>query len=294
MGSSTGNMLVDNVKSLEAIFAESPTIITTHCEDEQIIQANLAMYKAKYGDDIPISCHPLIRNEEACFRSSSLAVELATRYGSSLHILHLSTAKELSLLGTASPNKKITGEICVHHLWFDERDYATYGWRIKWNPAIKSQHDKESLLKGLLEGKIDVIATDHAPHTLEEKSNSYLKCPSGGPLVQHSLIAMLEMAKENKISIEQVVSKMCHTPAELFKVKDRGYIREGYKADLVLVDLKAPWTVSSENIYYKCGWSPFEGTTFSSKVITTFVNGNIVYDNGQFNEPSGQRLEFNR
>lgn len=296
MGSSTGNMLVDNIKALEEIFAECPTIITTHCEDENTIQANINLYKSEFGENIPLSLHPKIRSEEACYKSSALAVELATKHNSQLHILHISTARELGLLEANADisQKKITGEVCVHHLWFDSDDYEKYGSKIKWNPAIKTKRDKDSLLQGLLANKLDVVATDHAPHTIEEKNNSYFKCPSGGPLVQHSLVTMLEFSRQGKISIENVVKKMCHAPATLFRIKDRGYIREGYFADLILVDLNSSWNVTKDNILYKCGWSPFEGLTFSSKIVTTIVNGKIVYDKGDFKEPFGQRLEFNR
>lgn len=294
MGSSTGNMLVDNISSLQRIFAESPTIIATHCEDESIIQANLSSYREKFGDTISFDYHPMIRSAEACYRSSALAAELASKFGSRLHILHLSTARELSLFesGTDFRKKKITSEVCVHHLWFNDSDYKKYGSRIKWNPAIKFAEDQNALHEGLLKNKIDVIATDHAPHTIEEKNQGYFKAPSGGPLVQHSLVAMLELYHRGKIDLETIVRKMCHAPADLFRVKERGYIREGYKADLVLVDLNSPWMVNNSNIYYKCKWSPFEGTNFKSKVITTIVNGNIVYDKGEFLFNSAERLEF--
>jgi dihydroorotase len=294
MGSSTGNMLVDNIESLQKIFAESPTIVATHCEDEETIKNNTLYYREKYGETISFSYHPLIRSGEACYKSSALAAELATKYNARLHILHLSTEKELSLF-TSDPdvrNKKITGEVCVHHLWFNSDDYLNYGSLIKWNPAIKTSQDQGKLLEGLLNNKIDVVATDHAPHTLEEKSNSYFKAPSGGPLVQHSLVAMLEMVHQKKISIETVVKKMCHAPADLFRIKNRGYIREGYKADIVLLNLNSPWTVDKSNILYKCNWSPFEGTRFNSRVIYTIVNGTIVYENGSLHENTGERLEF--
>jgi dihydroorotase len=296
MGSSTGNMLVDDLNSLSAIFAESPVIITTHCEDEKTIQQNIAKYKSEFGENVPLTYHPLIRSEEACFKSSSLAVELAKKYNSRLHILHLSTKKELDLLESGpSKNKKITGEVCVHHLWFSEKDYEKYGTRIKWNPAIKTEKDRLGLLEGIRAGKIDIIATDHAPHTLEEKNNSYFNSPSGGPLVQHALTAMLEFVNRNELTIHDVVNKMCHAPADIFQVEKRGYIREGYWADLVLVDLKSPWKVETNNILYKCKWSPFEGTTFNSKVTHTIINGNIVFENGQFNESiKGERLLFTR
>ncbi len=295
MGSSTGNMLVDNLKTLEGIFAESPTIITTHCEDEATIKANTEAYFKKYGESMPFKYHPEIRSAEACYKSSSSAAELATKYNSKLHILHLSSKKELSILSEGNiSDKNITGEVCVHHLWFNASDYDKYGARIKWNPAVKNKEDQIALLNGLINNKLDVIATDHAPHTIEEKDNPYFKAPSGGPLVQHSLVAMLELYRNGKISIEKIVEKMSHAPATLFNVIDRGYIREGYKADLVLVDLNSPWTVSKDNIFYKCKWSPFEGTTFNSKIVTTLVNGNIVYNNGIFNTSVGERLLFDR
>jgi dihydroorotase len=295
MGSSTGNMLVDKRETLEAIFKESPLLIATHCEDEAMIQQNIATYREKYHDHIPIQCHPDIRSAEACYKSSAMAVELAHKYNTRLHILHLSTAREMSLFDNtiALKDKKITAEVCVHHLWFSDKDYAVFGNYIKWNPAIKSEIDKEGLWEALLENRIDVIATDHAPHTLEEKQNGYTKAPSGGPLVQHSLVAMLEQVKKGRLSIEKVVEKMCHAPAELFRVEKRGFIKEGYFADLVLVDINSPWTVNKENILYKCGWSPFEGIQFHSKVTHTFVNGQLVYDNGRIEEGyRGERLRF--
>jgi dihydroorotase len=296
MGSSTGNMLVDNKKALQGIFAECPTLIATHCEDELTIQTNNARYKAEYGEDISFSYHPIIRSAEACYKSSALAAELATKYGSQLHILHLSSAKELSLFEANSNilEKKITAEVCVHHLWFNGDDYEKYGSKIKWNPAIKSVYDQKQLWKGLLTDKLDVIATDHAPHTKEEKANKYFKAPSGGPLVQHSVVAMLEFYHQGKISLETIVRKMCHAPADLYRIKDRGYIRTGYKADLVLVDLNKSWTVSEKNILYKCKWSPFEGIKFQSKIATTIVNGQIVYQNDKIKEPAAERLLFNR
>ncbi|MEE4197409.1 MAG: dihydroorotase [Bacteroidales bacterium] len=297
MGSSTGNMLVDDQKALAAIFAESPLLIATHCEDESTIRNNISKYKKKYGEQIPIHFHPRIRSEEACFKSSSLAVELAQKYNTRLHILHLSTAKELELLdpSPSSINKKITAEVCVHHLWFSEDDYQQYGTRIKWNPAIKTSKDRDKLLEGLRKNRIDVVATDHAPHTWAEKENSYLRAPSGGPLVQHSFPAMLELYHQQKITLEEITQKMCHTPAEIFRIDKRGYIREGYWADLVLVDLNDPWTVEKNNILYKCNWSPFEGQTFNSKITHTLVNGNIVYDQGDFREEvKGMKLIFNR
>lgn len=293
MGSSTGNMLVDKKKTLEAIFAEIDMIIATHCEEEEIIQKNIAYYKQLLGDDIPVKYHPLIRSAEACYRSSSKAVELADKYGARLHILHLSTAREISLFDIKPlKEKKITGEVCVHHLWFSDEDYKKYGTRIKWNPAIKTNEDREALLAGLLTGKLDVTATDHAPHLLEEKEGNALQAASGGPLVQHSLQVMLEMCKQNKISKEQVVEKMSHAPATLFQIDNRGFIREGYFADLVLVNPEKEYTVTRENILYKCKWSPFENTTFSSSIEKTFINGQIAFENGKVNEVKGKALTF--
>lgn len=297
MGSSTGDMLVDNIKTLEQIFAEANMLIATHCEDEATVKNNIAVYRERFGEAVPIEYHGLIRSEEACYKSSSLAVKLAQKYNSRLHVLHLSTAKELELFdnSTHASDKRITAEVCVHHLWFDDSDYKRKGNFIKWNPAIKTALDREKLFEAVLNGKLDVIATDHAPHTLEEKQNTYFKAPSGGPLVQHSLVAMLEFYHQGKITIEKVVEKMCHTPAEIFRVKERGFLRKGYMADIVLLDLNAPWTVATDNILYKCGWSPFEGTEFKSKVTHTFVNGCLVYNNGSFNESvKGRRLEFDR
>ena len=297
MGSSTGNMLVDNPVSLESIFKYAPTLVATHCEDEDTIKLNTIHYNKVYGENIPFHLHPQIRSAEACFISSSLAVKLAKENNTRLHILHISTAKELELLRNdiSLQEKRITGEVCVHHLWFAENDYEKLGWRIKWNPAIKTEYDREALRAGLISNKLDVVATDHAPHTLDEKGNAYMKCPSGGPLVQHSLTAMIELAKKGLITLESVVEKMCHNPAVLFSVEKRGFIREGYFADLVLVDPNNPWTVSTNNILYKCGWSPFEGESFSAKVTHTFVNGRLVYENGVFNETvKGKLLKFNR
>jgi dihydroorotase len=296
LGASTGNMLVDDPLALEKIFATSRMVVAIHSEDEGIIRKNLAIFREKYGEQIPVEAHPLIRSEEACFTSTKMAVELATKHNTRLHVLHLSTVKELELFRNDIPLKKkrITAEVCVHHLWFDDRDYARLGSRIKWNPAIKTERDKEGLFQGLLDDKIDIIATDHAPHLEEEKSHPYLSCPSGGPLIQHSLVIMLEFYRRKKISIEKIVEKMCHAPADLYRIRDRGYIRKGCFADLVLVDPDAPWTVSHENILYKCGWSPFEGTKFLSRITHTFVNGNLVYRNGVFDERNpGKRLEFN-
>ena len=297
LGSSTGNMLVDNPDVLEEIFKKTDLLISVHCEDEKTIKDNLEIYLDKYGDDIPIEMHPKIRNEEACYISSSKAIELAKKTGARLHVFHLSTKKETNLFSNDKPllEKKITAEVCVHHLWFSEEDYKTKGTRIKWNPAVKSKKDRDGLWEALLDDRIDVIATDHAPHTIEEKRNKYTQAPSGGPLVQHALVALLEMYHNGKISLEKIVEKACHNPAILFQIKERGYIREGYKADLVLVDLKSPWTVHKENILYKCQWSPFEGTTFKSKVTHTFVNGILTYENFKFpNKSIPQRLRFNR
>ena len=296
MGSSTGNMLVDNQDVLRKIFSLN-SLIAVHCEDEKTIKENIEKYKLQYGDDIPFSLHPAIRSAEACFKSSSFAVDLALKYGTRLHLLHLSSAKEMQLLENVLllPEKKITSEICVHHLWFSDKDYEEKGSLIKWNPSIKSSDDRLALWEALLDNHLDVIATDHAPHTFEEKNNSYLKAPSGGPLLQHSLVAMLEFYHQKKITLENIVNKMAHAPAECFSVEKRGYIRKGYFADLVLVDLDAPWTVDKSNIISKCKWSPFEGTTFKSSVTHTFVNGNLVYDKGLFDETvKGMRLAFHK
>nr|WP_320021057.1 dihydroorotase [uncultured Draconibacterium sp.] len=295
MGSSTGNMLVDDDKTLSEIFKNAPTLVATHCEDEATIKANTEIARQRYGENVPISRHCHIRNDEACYKSSSKAVELASKFDTRLHILHLTSAKEMSLFSPGKvSNKKITAEVCVHHLWFDERDYIDYGTRIKWNPAVKCEKDKVALWEALLADKIDVIATDHAPHTLEEKNNSYFKAPSGGPLVQHSLVAMLELSKKGFIAVEKVIEKMCHAPADLFRVNKRGYIREGYFADLVLVDPNKSWIVAPENILYKCGWAPFEQTEFSNKVVSTFVNGLKVYNKDQIIHTNyGQAVTFN-
>lgn len=294
MGSSTGNMLVDDEKTLSEIFRNAPTLVATHCEDEEIIRRNTEIYRQKYGEIVPISRHPKIRSAEACFKSSSKAVELARKYDTRLHVLHLSSAEEMQLFD-AGPvkDKKVTAEVCVHHLWFEEKDYIAYGTRIKWNPAVKSANDRQALWEALLADKIDVIATDHAPHTLDEKSHAYFQAPSGGPLVQHSLTAMLEFVKQGKLSAEKVVEKMCHAPADLFRIDRRGYIREGYYADLVLVNPDKAWTVCPENIFYKCGWSPFEGTTFSHQVSKVFVNGELAYDRGEVKKHvRGKQLNF--
>ena len=295
LGSSTGNMLVDNPETLENIFNNTKMLIAVHCEDEATIRANTQKYFDEYGEDIPVKFHHLIRSEEACYKSSSKAIKLAKKTGARLHVFHLSTAIETELFRNDIPlkEKKITAEVCVHHLTFTNEDYETKGGLIKWNPAVKTQKDKDGLWEALLDDRIDVIATDHAPHAWEEKQNVYTKCPSGAPLVQHSLVVMLENYKNGKISLERIVEKMAHNPAILFRIEKRGFIREGYKADLVLVDLNQNWTVKKENILYKCGWSPLEGTEFHSKVTHTFVNGNLVYENGKINEEKfGERLLF--
>jgi len=297
MGSSTGNMLVDNKSVLEEIFSKLPILIAVHCEDEQTIQENTIAAKKEFGEEVPISEHPNIRSAEACYKSSSMAVELAKKHNTRLHVFHLSTEKEIELFDNTLPlaEKRITTEVCIHHLWFDESKYAEKGTLIKWNPAVKKASDKKALFQALLDDKLDVIATDHAPHTLEEKSNTYFNAPSGGPLVQHALPAMLAFVKQEKISLEKVVEKMCHNPAICFQVENRGFIREGYFADLVLVDLDKPWEVNKDNILYKCGWSPFEGETFNAQITHTFVNGHIAYEYGSFDETRrGMRLTFDR
>jgi len=297
LGSSTGNMLVDNEEILEKIFSSTKMIISVHCEDEETIRKNTAIYKEKYGDDIPLKYHPLIRSEEACYLSSSKAIKLAKKTGARLHIFHLSTEKETHLFRNDIPleEKQITAEVCIHHLWFSDKDYEEKGTHIKWNPAVKTEKDRLGLWKALLDGRIDVLATDHAPHTLDEKNNNYLNAPSGGPLVQHAIIALLEKVKEGVIPIEKAVEKMSHNPAKLFQIEKRGFIKEGYFADIVLIDMNKSQTVSKDNILYKCGWSPFEGTTFSSTITHTFVNGNLIYNNGIFNdEIKGKRITFNR
>ncbi|WP_428224141.1 dihydroorotase [Flavobacterium sp.] len=297
LGSSTGNMLVDREEVLEKIFSNTKMLICTHCEDEDTIKTNLAHYKEKYGDDIPMDCHHLIRSEEACYISSSKAIALAKKTGARLHIFHLSTAKEMELFDNNIPleEKKITAEVCVHHLWFTDKDYADKGTLIKWNPAVKTENDKNALWEALLDDRIDVIATDHAPHTFEEKQNPYTSAPSGGPLVQHSVVAMFEAHKQGKISIEKIVEKMAHNPAKLFQIDRRGFIKKGYYADLAIIDTNNPWTVTKENILYHCGWSPFENVTFNSKITHTLVNGTLVYENDTVkNIQTGKRLEFNR
>lgn len=297
MGSSTGNMLVDNEKALEAIFSQSPTLIATHCEDEATIQANLAKYKDQYGENVSIEMHPLIRSAEACYLSSSKAVELAKKNNTRLHILHISTAKETGLFDNTIPldQKRITAEACIHHLWFSDADYKSKGNFIKWNPAVKTANDRDAILKAVLDGHIDVIATDHAPHTFEEKSQAYLQAPSGGPLVQHALQALLDMVKQGKMTLEQMVQKTAHNTAILFQIEQRGFIREGFWADLVLVDLNKSYTVTKENILSKCAWSPFENHTFTSTIEHTIVSGLLAYTKGQIQEVgSGHRLLFNR
>ncbi|WMJ72786.1 dihydroorotase [Cytophagaceae bacterium ABcell3] len=297
MGSSTGNMLVDNEKTLEGIFSRCPMLIATHCEDEETIRKNSALYKEKYGDSMPISMHPEIRSVEACYKSSSMAVGLAKKYGARLHVLHISTADELELFDNKLPlkDKKITAEVCVHHLWFSKDDYDQYGTYIKWNPAVKESKHKKALLQALKDDILDIVATDHAPHTKEEKNQNYWKAPSGGPLVQHSFNIMYEFCRKGELSIERLVEKMCHAPATMFDIKKRGFIREGYFADLALVDTNSQWKVSKENLLYKCGWSPLEGQSFTSKVTHTIVSGNLVWENDKIIEGSlGQRLTFDR
>jgi len=297
MGSSTGNILVYNEKTLTGIFSNAQMLIATHCEDEALIRSNLQLFKAKYGDNLTIEMHPLIRNAEICYKSSSFAVELAKKYNSRLHILHISTAIETSLFDNSMPlsEKRITAEACVHHLWFSDEDYAKKGNLIKWNPAIKTSADREGILKAVLDGRIDIIATDHAPHTLEEKSRPYPQTPSGGPLVQHALPVLLEMYHQGKISLEQIAEKTAHNPAICFQIDRRGFIREGYWADLVIADLNDTWEVRKNNILYKCGWSPFEGQTFRSKIAYTIVSGNLAWENGQLQDIiPGKRLLFNR
>ena len=297
MGSSTGNMLVDNKESLDLIFKHSPTIITTHCEEEKIIKTNYNKYYKKYGDSIPFEYHPKIRSHEACYTSSKKAIDLAKKYNSRLHILHLSTADEIALFDKDNDftKKHITGEVCVHHLWFNENDYKDKGSFIKWNPAIKSRKDQKALFEGLLSDKLDIIATDHAPHTLSEKLNVYSKAPSGGPMVQHSLLLMLEFFHQQKITLPKIIEKMCHNPAKIFNIDKRGFIKKGYYADLTIIDLEQNWKVSKSNILYHCGWSPLEGTHFKSKITHTIINGNLVYENGIFHESiKGKALQFNR
>ena len=296
MGSSTGNMLVDNEKTLEGLFSRAHMLVATHCEDEATIRKNIAMAKARYGEDIPVSEHPIIRSEEACYLSSSMAVDLAKKHNTRLHILHISTAKELSLFSrVALQEKRITAEACVHHLWFTEEDYTAKGNLIKWNPAVKTKADRDAIRKALLDGTIDVVATDHAPHTREEKTATYLNAPSGGPLVQHAMLAMLEMSRQGVLPLERIPQLMSHRVAECFKLKERGYIREGYFADLVLINPSLPHEVEADNLFYKCGWSPFEGEKFSTTIESTWVNGNRVYNNGVFADfMPGKRLVFEK
>ncbi|MDY0078162.1 MAG: dihydroorotase [Bacteroidales bacterium] len=297
MGSSTGNMLVDDQRTLQGIFAEAPTIVAVHCEHEPTIRENNKLYQQKYKATATASLHPLIRSAEACYKSSSQAVELAKKYGTRLHVLHLSTAMETALFSNKIPlaEKKITAEVCLHHLWFNENDYKQKGNLIKWNPAVKTENDRLKLWEALLDGRLDVVATDHAPHTMEEKSRPYFEAPSGGPMVQHLLLGMLEMSAKGLISLETMVEKMCHNPAILFQIHQRGFIREGYFADLVLIAENEPETVTKDNILYKCGWSPLEGTTFSHRITHTFINGELAYENGKFKEDTkGMRLQFNR
>lgn len=297
LGSSTGNMLVDDPKVLEKIFSSTDMVISVHCEDEATIRKNLKQHIEKYGEDIPMSKHPIIRSEEACYLSSSKAIELAKKTGARLHVFHLSTGKETNLFTNKIPlkDKKITSEVCIHHLWFSDEDYDKKGSLIKWNPAVKTAKDREQLWKALLDDRIDVIATDHAPHTLEEKKQVYTKAPSGGPLVQHAFVAMIEMYHRGKISLEKIAEKMCHNPSILFEVEKRGYIKPGYFADLVVIDINNPWSVNKDNILYKCGWSPFEGTTFRSRITHTFINGTLAYHNFKvLDVKAGKRLTFNR
>ncbi len=297
MGSSTGDMLVDNQKTLETIFSNVDALIATHCEFDPLVKIRQQQILEEYGENIDASFHPIIRNEEVCFQSSKLAIELAKKHGTRLHILHISTAKELSLFTNKIPlkEKRITSEACIHHLWFSDEDYKTKGNFIKWNPAVKTLYDRDNILQAVIDGRIDVIATDHAPHTIEEKSQPYLQAPSGGPLVQHAIQAMWDLHFQGKLTAEMIVQKMSHNVADLFQIKERGYIREGYYADLVLINPSKKHTVSKSNILYKCGWSPFENHTFNVSIDKTFVNGNLIYDNGTFkSEQIGRRLEFNR
>ena len=297
LGSSTGSMLVDNQETLEKIFSSTKMLIAVHCEDEATIKANLERYKLQFGEDIPVEFHHLIRSAEACYLSSSKAIALAKKTGARLHVFHLSTAKEMELFTNKIPleEKQITAEVCVHHLWFSNEDYKTKGNLIKWNPAVKTTEDRAALWEALLDGRIDVIATDHAPHTLEEKNQTYLKAPSGGPLAQHAVVAMFEAHHQGKISVEKIVEKMCHNPAKIFKIEKRGFIKEGFYADLAIVNPTSPWNVKKENILAKCGWSPFEGYNFKSRITHTFVNGELVYHNFKVKDIHvGKRLLFDR
>ena len=297
LGSSTGDMLVDSSESLEKIFSNTKLLIAVHSEDETTVKENLEKFKSQYGDDIPVKFHPEIRSVEACYKSTMKVIDLAKRTGARLHVFHISTAKELDLFSNKIPleEKQITAEVCIHHLWFSDEDYATKGNFIKWNPAVKSASDREALWKALLDDRIDVIATDHAPHTIEEKSKQYTSAPSGGPLVQHAVVALFEAHHQGKISVEKIVEKMCHNPAKIFKIEKRGFIKEGFYADLAIVNPAKPWSVNKDNILYKCGWSPFEGTNFKSRVSHTFVNGQLVYENAKVKEiKAGKRLLFDR
>jgi len=297
MGASTGNMLVDDPLALDGVFRIRKLPIAVHAEDETLIRQNLDLYQKQFGEDIPVEYHPMIRSAEACYKSSSFAVELARQHQTHLHLVHLSTAMELDLLEDPGPvkDKRITSEVCVHHLWFDDQDYADKGTLIKWNPAIKSAEDREALIRAVADDRIDVIATDHAPHTLAEKDNPYTKAPSGAPMIQHSLPVMLQFHHQGIIPVEKIVEKMCHAPADLFRIDRRGYIREGYHADLVIVDPDDPWTINPFNILYKCGWSPLQDLTLNARVTHTFVNGHLVYDNGIIDQTvKGQPVEFNR
>jgi len=297
MGASTGNMLVDNRQTLEGIFGGCEMLIATHCEDEETIRKNSALAKEQWGEDVPIEQHPIIRSAEACYKSSSLAIELATKHDARLHILHISTAKETELFRNDIPmeEKRITAEACIHHMWFTDADYKEKGTHIKWNPAVKTSQDREGVRQAVISGKIDVIATDHAPHTLEEKARKYFQAPSGGPLVQHALPALFDLYHQGVFSLEIIVDKTSHKVASMFDIPDRGFIRKGYKADLCLVDLNSPWKVGKENILYKCGWSPFEGHQFKSQIVATFINGHKAYWKGELDESQkGERLQFDR
>lgn len=297
LGSSTGDMLVDSFDSIEKIFTSTKLLIAVHSEDENTVKTNLENFKATYGEDIPVEYHPLIRSTEACYKSTERIVKLAKKTGARLHVFHISTAKELEFFSNKIPleKKQITAEVCIHHLWFSDEDYKAKGNLIKWNPAIKTSEDRKALWAALLDNRIDVVATDHAPHTLEEKQQVYTKAPSGGPLVQHAVVAMFEAFHQGKISVEKIVEKMAHNPAKIFKIEKRGFVKVGYYADLVIVNPNMPWNVSKDNILAKCGWSPFEGETFRSRITHTFVNGQLVYQNFKVNEvPFGKRLLFDR
>ena len=297
LGSSTGKMLIDNLNSIEKIFSSTSLPISAHCEDEQTIINNSKKYKEIYGENVPIELHPKIRSEEACYKSSKYAVDLAKKTGARLNVFHISTRKELDLFDNKLPvdQKKLTAEVCAHHLWFTDKDYKKLGSKIKWNPAIKSKSDKDALWNAIKEDKIDIIASDHAPHTEIEKENSYFNCPSGGPMVQHTILSLLEESPKHGVSIEKIVEKIAHNPSKIFKIKKRGFIKEGYYADIVLVDPNSPTVVSKKSLLYKCGWSPFEGVTFSSSIHSTILNGRVVYSNGVVNEtPNGKKLVFDR